>query len=174
MGTESQTFTKVQAQIIKDTWELYKKDSAGNGLIFFSKIFELEPEMRDFFPFTQDHSLPLEKNYKLKAHALLLFKLTGDAGVALGEKGTIQQLHPKVMDLGKKHVGFGVILDHFIVVKTALLYTINTAVSKFWSPDQTEAAVNAWSLAYDELVRVMQEEMEATRKAAAVALETED
>ncbi|KAL3699685.1 hypothetical protein R1sor_017707 [Riccia sorocarpa] len=174
MAAETQTFTKAQAQIVKETWELYKKDSAGNGLLFFSKIFELEPEMRDFFPFTQDHSLPLEKNYKLKAHALLLFKLTVDGAVALGETGTMHALHPKLTELGKKHVGFGVILDHFTVVKTALLHTIKTAVSRFWTPEKTEEAVNAWSLAYDELVTVMQAKMEATRKAAATAWASDD
>ncbi|KAL3676412.1 hypothetical protein R1sor_026360 [Riccia sorocarpa] len=37
MGAETQTFSKAQAQIVNETWELYTKDSAGNGLLFFSK-----------------------------------------------------------------------------------------------------------------------------------------
>ncbi|KAG6553558.1 hypothetical protein Mapa_004471 [Marchantia paleacea] len=162
-------YTKAQAELVKASWEMFKKDSSGNALIFFTKIFEMAPDMRDLFPFTQDPTLPLEKNYKLKAHALLVFKLTGDAAVQLGENGSIQSLHPKLIDLGKKHLGYGVLLEHFVVVKSALLHTIEGAVPAEWSAEQKDATTQAWSGAYDVVVAVMQAEMDATRKAAAAA-----
>ncbi|BBM98175.1 hypothetical protein MPTK1_1g11430 [Marchantia polymorpha subsp. ruderalis] len=162
-------YSKAEAELVKASWEMFKKDSIGNALIFFKKIFEVAPDMRDLFPFTQDYTLPLEKNYKLKAHALLVFKLTGDAAVQLGEHGSIESLHPKLIDLGKKHLGYGVLLEHFVVVRTALLHTIEGAVPADWTAEQKNATTHAWSRAYDELVAVMQAEMDATRKAAEAA-----
>ncbi|OAE30107.1 hypothetical protein AXG93_1112s1240 [Marchantia polymorpha subsp. ruderalis] len=107
------TFTKEQSQLVIESWQMVKKDSATHSVTFFAKIFEIAPGAKALFSFLKDSDIPFDKNPKLKAHALTVFRLTGDSACMLGEKGAIDALHPKLKELGKKHVGYGVIAAHF-------------------------------------------------------------
>ncbi|KAG6554913.1 hypothetical protein Mapa_003497 [Marchantia paleacea] len=158
-------FTKEQSQLVIESWQMVKKDSATHSMTFFTKIFEIAPGGKALFSFLRDSDVPFDKNPKLKAHALNVFRLTGDSASMLGEKGAIDALNPKLKELGKKHVGYGVIAAHFDIVKSALVSTIESLLPEDWPAEKKVATCGAWSQAYDELAGVMIDEMQVVRDA---------
>ncbi|KAL3699686.1 hypothetical protein R1sor_017708 [Riccia sorocarpa] len=117
------TFTTEQSQLVTESWQMLKENSAQHSFTFFSKIFEIAPQARQLFSFLRDNpDAPLDKNPKLKAHALNVFRMTGDSAVMLGKVGAIEALHPRLKELGKKHVGFGVVTPHFQVRSDPFLF----------------------------------------------------
>ncbi|KAL3699689.1 hypothetical protein R1sor_017711 [Riccia sorocarpa] len=162
------TFTPEQSQLVTESWQMLKDNAAQHSFTFFSKIFEIAPPAKQLFSFLRENpDAPLDKIPKLKAHALNVWKLTGDSAVMLGKVGAIDALHPKLKELGKKHVGYGVVTPHFQVVKTAFLETISSVLPEDWSSEKKEATKAAWSEAFDELAQVMVAEMDAVRSGQA-------
>lgn len=45
---------------------------------------------------------------------------TGQAATQLGEKGGLDDLIPKLIELGDTHVGYGVVDEHFDVIANSL------------------------------------------------------
>uniref|UniRef100_K4AGJ7 Globin domain-containing protein n=1 Tax=Setaria italica TaxID=4555 RepID=K4AGJ7_SETIT len=66
-------FSEEQEALVLKSWALMKKDSANLGLRFFLKIFEIAPSAKQMFSFLRDSDVPLEKNPKLKTHAMSVF-----------------------------------------------------------------------------------------------------
>lgn len=159
-------FTPEQAKLVNESWELVQKDDSGKWAVaFFLKIFEIAPGAVGMFSFLKDSSVPLEENPKLKAHALTVFMLTGQAATQLGQKGGLDKLVPTLVKLGDSHVTHGVVDEHFDVVKSALLATLGEALAAHWTTE-TEAA---WSTAYDTLVSEMKAQMKLVRARQAEA-----
>ncbi|CBI35317.3 hypothetical protein VitviT2T_026826 [Vitis vinifera] len=50
-----------------------KKNVGELGLKFFLKIFEIAPLTQKLFSFLKDSKVPLDKNPKLKSHAMTFF-----------------------------------------------------------------------------------------------------
>jgi hypothetical protein len=71
----SSVFSKDSEILVKQSWELLKKDTTTNAVIFFTNIFEIAPAAKDFFPFVKNSTVPYEQNAKLKQHATLVFKM---------------------------------------------------------------------------------------------------
>ncbi|KAJ7556139.1 hypothetical protein O6H91_05G070600 [Diphasiastrum complanatum] len=68
------TFSKDQGQIVKESSQILKPNMAETSIKFLLNIFEIAPAAIGMFSFLRDSSVPLEKNAKLKAHALIIFK----------------------------------------------------------------------------------------------------
>ncbi|CAM6102630.1 unnamed protein product [Calypogeia fissa] len=159
-------FTPEQSKLVKDSWKLVQKDDAGKwALVFFLKVFEIAPTVKRMFSFLKDSNVPLEKNPKLKGHALQVFMLTGQAATQLGEKGGVDALIPTLVKLGDSHVTYGVLDEHFDVVRFALLATLQEALPEQFTPEVKEA----WATAYDEIVSKIKEEMVLVRAQEAKA-----
>jgi hemoglobin-like flavoprotein len=152
-----QVYSKESERLVKQSWEVLKKDPQTNGIVFFTKVFEIAPQARPMFSFLRDTSVPFEKNPKVKNHALQVFRMTGDAASQLGDKGAFEILKPQLQKLAAKHVTTGVADAHFEVVKQALLHAVATGVPEQWSPELELA----WGKAYDALATVLKDEMHA-------------
>lgn len=160
-------FTKEQSKLVNESWKLILKREPGKvALDFFLKVFEIAPAAKRLFSFLKDSEVPIEKNPKLKTHALQVLLLTGECAVQLGHKGAVDAMHPKLLELGQTHAIYGVVDEHFDVVKFALLLTLEGALPDVWNVEMK----NAWSQAYDELVHVIKEEMIALRDRRTVTL----
>ncbi|KAL3686121.1 hypothetical protein R1sor_004143 [Riccia sorocarpa] len=158
-------YTSEQAQLVKTTWQLLKKDAGKNGMTLFLKVFEIAPSAAELFSFLRDSPIPREKNPQLKAHALTVFKMVGDAAVELGEHGGLEALKGTLVELGVSHYSYGILNEHFDVVKYALLQTIQEGLPELWSPELKAA----WAQAYDELTAVIKEVMKGQKAQKAEA-----
>ncbi|XP_072971413.1 anaerobic nitrite reductase GLB1-like [Typha angustifolia] len=148
-------FTEEQEALVVKSWSVMKKDAANLGLNFFLKIFEIAPSATQLFSFLRDSEVPLEKNPKLKPHAMSVFVMTCEAAAQLRKAGKITVRETTLKKLGATHRKYGVADGHFEVTRFALLETIKEAVPEMWSPEMK----NAWGVAYDQLVAAIKEEM---------------
>ncbi|XP_006651196.1 non-symbiotic hemoglobin 2-like [Oryza brachyantha] len=150
------SFSEEQEALVLKSWAIMKKDSANIGLRFFLKIFEIAPSASQMFSFLRNSDVPLEKNPKLKTHAMSVFVMTCEAAAQLRKAGKVTVRDTTLKRLGATHFKYGVGDAHFEVVKFALLDTIEEAVpADMWSPTMK----SAWSEAYDHLVAAIKQEM---------------
>ncbi|CAL0329212.1 unnamed protein product [Lupinus luteus] len=152
---EVRGFTEEQEALVVKSWNAMKKNSGELGLKFFLKIFEIAPSAQKMFSFLKDSQVPLEKNPKLKTHAVSVFVMTCESAVQLRKAGKVTLRESTLKKLGASHLKNGVVDEHFEVTKFALLETIKEAVPEIWSP----AMKDAWGEAYDQLVGAIKSEM---------------
>ncbi|KAJ0981795.1 hypothetical protein J5N97_010050 [Dioscorea zingiberensis] len=148
-------FTAEQEALVVKSWDVMKKDAAALGLKLFLRIFEIAPSARRLFSFLRDSDVALDKNPKLKAHAMAVFVMTCESAVQLRKAGEVTVRESTLKKLGASHFKHGVVDEHFEVVRFSLLETIKEAVPDIWCPEMK----NAWGEAYDQLVAAIKEEM---------------
>ncbi|KAH7664968.1 Leghemoglobin protein [Dioscorea alata] len=148
-------FTAEQEALVVKSWAVMKKDAAALGLKLFLRIFEIAPSAQRLFSFLKDSDVPLDKNPKLKAHAMAVFVMTCESAVQLRKAGKITVRETTLKKLGATHFKYGVVDEHYEVVRFSLLETIKEAVADIWCPEMK----SAWGEAYDQLVAAIKVEM---------------
>ncbi|GAB4837944.1 Non-symbiotic hemoglobin 1 [Ancistrocladus abbreviatus] len=148
-------FSEEQEALVVKSWNAMKKNSGELGLKFFLRVFEIAPTAKKLFSFLRDSDVPLDKNPKLKAHALTVFVMTCESAIQLRKAGKATVRESNLKDLGEVHFKYGVVDEHFEVVRYALLETIKEAVPEMWSSEMKDA----WSEAYDQLAAAIKQEM---------------
>ncbi|KAH0459561.1 hypothetical protein IEQ34_012375 [Dendrobium chrysotoxum] len=154
-GSELIAFSEEEEALVLKSWNAMKKDVATLGLKFFLRIFEIAPSAAKLFSFLRDSQIPLEKNPKLKVHAMSVFIMTCEAAAQLRTTGKVTVRETTLKKIGTKHVKYGVLDEHFEVTRFALLETIKEAVPDMWSAEMK----TAWTVAYNHLVAAIKEEM---------------
>ncbi|KAJ4800822.1 Non-symbiotic hemoglobin [Rhynchospora pubera] len=148
--------TAKQEALVVNSWNEMKDDAPTFALKFFLRLFEIIPSAAKRFAFLRDSTLPLEKNPKLKAHAMGVFVMTCEAATQLRKTGKVDVgANTSVQHLASVHFKAGIADVHFEVLKFALLETIKEAVPYLWSEELKEA----WSESYDHLVLAIKNEM---------------
>ncbi|XP_072974248.1 anaerobic nitrite reductase Glb1-3-like isoform X1 [Typha angustifolia] len=150
-------FTAEKEALVLEAWEVIKKDAGNHGLKFFLRIFEIAPSAVGLFSFLRDSDVPLDKNPKLKRHAMTVFAMTCDSAAQLRRAGKVVVKETSLKKLGKTHFKAGVTTEHFELTRFALLETIKEAVPFMWSNEMK----NAWGEAYDHMVAAIKEQMKA-------------
>ncbi|XP_022944053.1 plastid division protein PDV2-like [Cucurbita moschata] len=154
-GGEGRVFTEQQEALVVKSWGVMKKNAADLALKLFLKIFEIAPSVKNLFSFLRDSKVPLEQNTKLKPHALSVFTMTCESAVQLRKGGIAAAKETTLKRLGASHLKYGVVDEHFEVLKYALLETIKEGIPEMWSVEMKEA----WAEAYDQLVSAIKAEM---------------
>ncbi|KAL9271486.1 Non-symbiotic hemoglobin 1-like protein [Drosera capensis] len=148
-------FSEQQEALVVKSWDVMKKNTSELGLKFFLKVFEIAPTAKKLFTFLKDSNAPLEKNPKLKAHAMTVFVMTCESATQLNKTGKATVGESRLKDLGDTHLKYGVVDEHFDVVRYALLETVKEAVPEMWSLEMK----SAWGEAYDQLAAAIKQEM---------------
>ncbi|KAG8368287.1 hypothetical protein BUALT_Bualt15G0029600 [Buddleja alternifolia] len=148
-------FSEEQEALVTKSWNVMKKNAGDLGLKFFLRIFEIAPSAKKLFKFLNDSDVPLEKNPKLKPHAITVFVMTCESAVQLRKAGKVTVKDSNLKELGSTHFKYGVVDEHFEVTKFALLETIKEAMPEMWSPEMK----SAWGEAYDQLAAAIKMEM---------------
>ncbi|KAF6171573.1 hypothetical protein GIB67_018097 [Kingdonia uniflora] len=140
------------------SWQISLESATELWLDFPSiSIFEMAPVAKGMFSYLKDFDEIPQKDPRLKAHTVVLFKMTCEAAVQLREKGEVVVSENTLKNLGSLHVKKGVIDPHFEVVKEALLRTIKETVGERWS----EEMGSTWAEAYDQLAATIKPKMKA-------------
>ncbi|ONK64883.1 uncharacterized protein A4U43_C07F31000 [Asparagus officinalis] len=154
-GDDKIAFSEEQEALVVESWKVMKKDAASLGLKLFLRVFEIAPSTAKLFPFLRDSNVPLEKNPKLKQHAMYVFIMTCDSAAQLRKEGEVTVKDTTLKKLGASHSKYGVLNEHFEVLRFALLDTIKDAVPDMWGPEMK----SAWTEAYNQLVAAIKQEM---------------
>ncbi|KAJ4730397.1 Non-symbiotic hemoglobin [Rhynchospora pubera] len=148
--------TARQEALVVSSWNEMKDDAPTFALNLYLKLFEIIPSAAKRFSFLRDSNVPLEKNAKLKAHAMGVFVMTCEAATQLRKTGRVNMgANTSVQHLGAVHFKAGIGDVHFEILKFALLETIKEGLPYMWS----EELKDAWSNSYDHLVAAIKAEM---------------
>jgi hemoglobin-like flavoprotein len=104
-----------------------------------NRLFELEPEAKTLFGFQEDTPLEeLKKSPKFVNHASLFVRMFDKAVEMIGPD--TDMLTDILLDLGEKHVAYGVQPEYFPSMGTALIHSMKGMLSKEEFNTQVEQA----------------------------------
>lgn len=137
--------TPKQIGLIGVTWDKVLPIADTAAELFYGKLFELDPALK-----------PLFKG-DLKEQGKKLMTMLDTVVKSLDN---LEAIIPAAQASGARHVGYGVMDEHYDTVATALLWTLGQGLGE----DFTDEVEEAWTSAYVILSGVMKD---AAKEAAA-------
>jgi hemoglobin-like flavoprotein len=128
--------TSKQKELVKRSFERVKPIANEAGVMFYGRLFALEPSLRSLFHISTHEQAS---------------KLMQVLAVAVSSLDRIEQLVPALEDLGSKHAAYGVRDEHYDLVGECLLWTLEQALVAEFTPEVREA----WAAAYGLLAGAM-------------------
>lgn len=128
--------TSNEKYLVQETFALVEPIAEAAAEMFYNKLFELDPSLRDMF------------SGDMKAQGR---KLMATLKVAVKGLDDLEKLVPVVQDLGRRHGDFGVKDAHYGTVAEALLWTLQEGLGDVFTPD----VKNAWTTVYTVLADTM-------------------
>jgi nitric oxide dioxygenase len=104
--------------------------------LFYGRLFETAPETRALFRGDIDTQGQ---------------KLMSALATVVNSLGDFEAIVPVARDLAKRHVAYGVVREHYSLVRSALLWTLEQELADEFSP----ALRAAWEAAYSALSEAM-------------------
>ena len=124
--------TPAQISLVQDSFAKVAPISEQAAVIFYDRLFEIAPPVRAMFP---DDMKEQRK------------KLMATLGVVVAGLTKLDTVLPAASALSKKHVLYGVKAEHYPIVGSALLWTLEKGLGDSWTPD----VADAWTAAYGTL-----------------------
>lgn len=129
-------FTDKEIELVRKTWGIAGADPDAAATLFYGKLFAAAPGVRPLFP------------DDMKAQGQKLMTMIG---VAVNNMDKVEEIVPALEALGRRHVDYGAVPDHYPVVGDVLIDTLATALGD----DFTDDARAAWAKTYGVLSSVM-------------------
>jgi hemoglobin-like flavoprotein len=142
--------TPQQIQTVQSTWKLVVPIADTAASLFYDRLFVLDPSLA-----------PMFGNDMAEQRRRLMMMI----GVAVTGLTRIDTIVPVLLNLGARHVGYGVKDEHYATVGAALLWTLEQGLGPAFTP----AAREAWTAAYTIVATTMQEGARAAAQPAALA-----
>lgn len=130
--------TPRQVALVQDSWKKIVPIKDMAALLFYARLFELDPSLRPHF------RKPLDQQGR---------KLMSMLGTAVGCLGRLEELTPTVADMGRRHAAYGVKDAHYDSVAESFLWTLEQCLDLDFTPEVREA----WTVAYTTLANVMKD-----------------
>jgi len=128
--------TPNECRLVRQTFPLLQEYSVSLALLFYGRLFELDPGARKLF----HNDLALQSKKLLDMLASVVESLDNFESVV-----------PRLSELGRKHAGFGVRPEQYDTLSTALLWTFAHALGL----DFDNATRDAWRHALEAISRAM-------------------
>ena len=128
--------TDDQIKLVKANWAAVKPIKETAADLFYDKLFELDPKIRELF----------SEDISIQKKALM-----ATISFAVATLNHPDKLVPAVQDLGKRHGKYGGTSAHYGTVAQALLWTLEQGLGEAWSPE----AKTAWTEVYGILSSTM-------------------
>ena len=122
--------TPNQINAIRESWANVVPLGTEAGALFYTRLFEIDPSLRDLFQSTDFDA----QNRKL----------IDVLSLAVSHLDDPEALVPALTELGARHDGYGVTPTHYDLVGQALLDTLQSALGDTWSDDLRDA----WATLY--------------------------
>lgn len=129
--------TRHQSQLVSKSWLTVSKQSLQFAERFYSRLFELAPDLRRLF------KIDMEEQGR---------KLATMLDVVIQRLDTPEEIVVEIRDLGRRHRGYGVAGKDYESVATALLWALQQQLGTEFTP-QVKAA---WIAAYTFIAGEMQ------------------
>ncbi len=127
-------------ELVQTSFEAVKPIAATAAEIFYTKLFELDPNLKPLFPAADEDKMKEQGN-----------KLMTMLSAAVAGLSNIEALIPVLQDLGKRHVAYRVEKSHYDTVGAALLGTLEAGLGDDFTPEIKQA----WTDVYGLMASVM-------------------
>ncbi len=124
--------TPDQVKLVQESFAKVAPISETAAVLFYDRLFEIAPSVRSLFP---DDLTEQRK------------KLMAALAVVVNGLANLPQVLPAASALAKRHVGYGAKPEHYPVVGSALLWTLEKGLGDGWTPELAAA----WTAAYATL-----------------------
>jgi hemoglobin-like flavoprotein len=141
-----------QIRIVQATWREIAPNATGAALLFYARLFEIDPSLRRLFP------------ADLTPQA---GKLMQTLGVAVASLERLEQITPTVELLGRRHVDYGVLDSDYDTVGQALLDVLASALGDAFTVEVRAAWAETYAILANVMRRAASEHL-AERRATAV------
>ena len=132
------SLTALERQLIRESFESMKEDSNTVALVFYGRMFELDPTLRPLF------KIGLAEQAR---------KLMDTLSRAVDALDRFEELRPQLVELGRKHTTYGTEPYHYETVRIALLWALRQSLGEQFEGN-TEAA---WDRLLRTITRAMLE-----------------
>ncbi|MFZ4508201.1 MAG: globin domain-containing protein [Fimbriimonas sp.] len=129
---------KSHVELVQTTFRAAVPEADRLSLIFYRRLFAMAPACRELFP--EDMQLQRQK----------LVQALGFIVDNLAEPGAFS---PQLRNMGIRHAAYGVQLEHYAVVRVALIESL----AEIFGSAFDDSTRSAWTFAYDQIERVMLE-----------------
>lgn len=121
-----------QVKLVQQSFAKVAPLSDQAAMLFYDRLFEIAPQVRTMFP-------PDMTEQRRKLMATLAIVVNG--------LSNLESILPAVSSLATRHVAYGARAEHYPVVGSALLWTLEQGLGKDWTPE----VADAWAAAYATL-----------------------
>jgi hemoglobin-like flavoprotein len=130
------------------SWDKFKTaDQTRGGETIFLRLFELEPEARTLFKFTEHEDI--KKNPQFAAHARAIFDMIDLVISSLGPD--LEPLAEDLIDLGRRHIQHGVHKSYLPIMQRSVVDSLSQILGRHFTEDDREA----WKVIFKFLISHM-------------------
>src|ERR1700682_6468084 len=112
--------TPEQIKLVQESFAKVAPISGTAAVLFYDRLFEIAPKVKAMFPTDMT-----EQRRKLMA----------TLAVVVGGLGNLESVLPAASALAKRHVSYGAKAEHYPVVGSALLWTLEQGLGDGWTPE---------------------------------------
>jgi hemoglobin-like flavoprotein len=124
--------TPDQVKLVQQSFAKVVPISDAAAVIFYDRLFEVAPSVKPMFPADMT-------GQRKKLIAML--------AAVVGGLGNLESVLPAASALAKRHISYGAKAEHYPVVGSALLWTLEKGLGDSWTPE----VADAWTAAYGTL-----------------------
>ena len=124
--------TPDQIKLVQESFGKVAPISEQAAVIFYDRLFETAPAVRAMFP----NDMTEQRR-----------KLMATLAIVVNGLSNLELMLPAAASLATRHVAYGAKAEHYPVVGSALLWTLEKGLGADWTPD----VADAWTTAYDTL-----------------------
>ena len=139
--------TQDQVKLVQQSFAKVAPISETAAVLFYDRLFEVAPQVRAMFPADMTEQ-------RKKLMAMLVAVVNGLAN--------LDSILPAASALARRHVAYGARAEHYPVVGSALLWTLEKGLGEAWTPELADA----WTAAYGTLSGFMISEAYGRSQAA--------
>jgi nitric oxide dioxygenase len=144
---QEKKMTPEQVNLVQQSFAKVAPISEQAAVLFYDRLFEVAPSVKAMFP------VDMTEQRK---------KLMATLAVVVNGLSNLEAVLPAASALAKRHVSYGAKPEHYPVVGSALLWTLEKGLGANWTPDVAEA----WTAAYGTLSGYMISEAYGSAQAA--------
>ena len=124
--------TPEQVSLVQDSFAKVAPIADQAAVMFYDRLFDIAPQVKTMFPADMT-----EQRKKLMA----------TLAVVVNGLSNLESILPAASALAQRHVTYGAKAEHYPVVGSALLWTLEKGLGEAWTRD----VADAWTAAYTTL-----------------------
>jgi nitric oxide dioxygenase len=139
--------TPEQVSLVQQSFAQVAPIADQAAVLFYDRLFEVAPQVKAMFPGDMTEQRK---------------KLMGTLAVVVNGLSDLESILPAASALAQRHVAYGAKPEHYPVVGSALLWTLEQGLGEAW----TAEVADAWVAAYGTLSGFMVEQAYGRSQAA--------